>query len=350
MKFTLAATLLLMCVATVDAQPSSQDYRLHFRKGDEWRVEIAETLRLMMHFPQVDPLDAKPSVRTTEYSFTERIDSVLADGSAAMSATLDSFKTRIAFGEGKRSEDFFHFNSAISWDLEHTLRDIKTLPRAQFLGQTIHYTLREDGTVKDFQNLADFHQIAVGQGYDYDMVHALLSLSDSLRIGQLLELGFGALAASKEKYTSFSTATEIPVTRTVMFIPSAKHGGKFTATYANPPARIEYLEGIATPMGVLGFHGHGEGELAMKNGFLKHATYHDSSNVLLAIDVDTVPEEISRQVTVDVKAIPVMRMGKNGGRIEIKEIESHQADPPKESDDAFEEHHVTFDTAARKNH
>src|ERR1051325_1936620 len=153
MKITLSAILLLLCATVVYGQPTQQDTRLYFRKGDMWRVEINERLRLMMHFPQVDPLDAKPSIRTTDYSFTERIDSVLADGSALIAATLDSFGTRIAFGEGKRTEDFFHFNSAVDWDLEHTLRDIKTLPRAQFLGQTLYYTLRPDGTVQGFQNL-----------------------------------------------------------------------------------------------------------------------------------------------------------------------------------------------------
>jgi hypothetical protein len=347
MKFKIVALLLILGVAQASAQTTSQDYRLHFRKGDEWRVEITEVLRLMMHFPQVDVKDEKPSIRTTEYSFTERIDSVLSDGSAIVGATLDSFKTRISFGEGKRSEDFFHFNSAISWDLEHSLRDIKTLPRAQFLGQTLHYTLKSDGTIVNFQNLADFHQNAVGQGYDYDMVHAMLSLSDSLRMGQLLEVGFGALAAAQKKYVSPSTATEIPVTRTITLTSTGKHAAKFNAVYSNAPARIEYLEGIATPMGIVKFNGKGQGDLILKDGFLKHATYHDSCNVLLAIDIDTVPEEISRQVTIDVKSIPVLRVGKNGGRIEIKELEVHHEEP-KEPEDASDEHRVSFDTAAPK--
>jgi hypothetical protein len=350
MKFKIALVLFLVSSASLYAQQSpSSDYRLHFRKGDEWRVDITEVLRLMMHFPQVEEGDRKPSIRTTEYSFTERIDSVLPDGSAIMAATLDSFKTRIAFGDGKRSEDFFHFSSAVDWDLEHTLRDIKTLPRAQFLGQTLRYTLMPDGTIKNFQNLADFHQNAVGQGYDYDMVHAMLSLADSLRMGQLLEIGFGGLAAAKQKYISASTATEIPVTRTVMFTPNGKHTGKVTAIYSNAPARIEYLEGIATPMGILKFAGRGEGEVSLKDGFLKHATYHDSANVLLAIDVDTVPEEISRQVTIESMPIPVLRL-KHGGRVEIKEIESHH-EAPKDVDENGEERHVTIDSTRRsENH
>src|ERR1041385_4171759 len=258
MKFKSAAILLTLCAASLHAQPSTtNDYRLHLRKGDQWRVDITEILRLMMHFPQVEEGDRKASIRTTAYSFTERIDSLLPDGSALMAATLDSFKTRISFGEGKHVEDFFHFNSAVEWDLEHTLRDIKTLPRAQFLGQTLHYTLNPDGTVSNFTNLDDFHKNAVGQGYDYDMVHAMLSLSDSLRMGQLLELGFVALAATKQKYVSASTATEIPVTRSVTVTPNSKHGGKLNAVYSNAPARIEYLEGIATPMGILKFDGRG---------------------------------------------------------------------------------------------
>lgn len=308
------------------AQPS--EFRLHFRKDDRWRVQISEQLRLMMHFPQVEKMDAKPSVRTTDYSFTYAIDSVCSDGSAIIGATLDSFKTDIKFGEGKHAEDFFHFSSTIDWDLEHSLRDIKTLPRAQFLGQTLRFTMRPDGIVQNFENLDAFHQNAVGKGYDYDMVHAMLSLSDSVRMSQLLELGFGGLAAADAQYRSQTTATEIPIMRSVTVAKSGKNALHVTATYDSPPPRIEYLEGIATPMGILKFYGAGLGDIQMKDRFLKHSSYRDTANVLLSIDIDTVPEEITRLVTTEVTPIPVMRVGTKGATITIKEIEVHQAEPP----------------------
>jgi len=271
-----------------------------------------------MHFPQVETNDAKPSVRTSEYSFTESVEKLLPDGSAIIAASLDSFKTLITIGEGPGAEDFFHFNSDIAWDIEHSLHDIKTLPRAQFLGQTLRFTMRPDGTVHDFQNLSAFHDNAVGKGYDYDMVHAMLSLSDSLRMGQLLELGAAGLAGLHEKYHSPSTATEIPISRVVW----AKETGKDVAvhaTYSNPPQKIDYLEGIATPMGILKFSGGGTGALVVKDGFLTHSTYRDTANVILAVDIDTVPEEITRVVTTDITPVPVL----HGGKVSIREIEVH---------------------------
>jgi hypothetical protein len=96
------------------------------------------------------------------------------------------------------------------------------------------------------------------------------------------------------------------------------------ATYSNPPARIDYMEGIATPMGILKFHGAGSGEITLKDGFLTHSIYHDSSRVILAIDIDTVPEEITRLVTTDITPIPVTRVGKYGGRVIIKELETRR--------------------------
>ncbi|MDP4200087.1 MAG: hypothetical protein Q8922_06280 [Bacteroidota bacterium] len=332
MKLKLAILLLLSfasSLAVAQHNPASQEFRLHFKEGDLWRVQTTEVLRLMMHFPQVDPMDAKPSIRTTVYSFTYAIEKTLPDGSAVIGATLDSFKTRIMFGEGKHAEDFFHFNSAVDWDLEHTLRDIKTLPRAQFLGQTLRFTMRPDGTVHDFQNLADFHQNAIGKGYDYDMVHAVLSLSDSLRMGQLLEFGFGGLAATGAEYRSPSTATEIPMVRKVSFSSAGKRAANVSVVYSDPQEHIDYLEGIATPMGILKFQGGGQGNILMHENFLKHGSYRDTANVVLAIDIDTVPEEITRLVTTDVTPIPVLRAGKQGGRITVQEIESHEAPVPK---------------------
>ena len=299
------------------------DYRLKFREGDIRRVVITEVLRLNYHFQQVDSADAKPSIRTSNYYYTQTVQQVLPDGNAVIGATLDSFQTGISLGEGKNDETFFKFNSNGSWDITHEFHDIKILPRAQFLGNTLRYTMRPDGTIANFLNLQDFHDNAIGKGYDYDMVHAMLSLTDSLRMGQLLEFGFGGLAAIGKEYKSPSTATEIPITRTVSATQSAKGVLRVQASYFNPPQKIEYLEGIAMPLGIVDFHGGGTGEITFINGFLKHSIYRDTANVTLSIDVDTVPEEITRSVTTDVYQIPVM----HGGTVSIKEVKSHHAPP-----------------------
>jgi len=304
----------------LSAHAQTSDFRLHFRQGDLHRVVTTEILRLSFHFPQVEDHDARPSVRTSVYSFTERVDSVLADGSALMGASLDSFRTGIDFGEGKHAENFFRFNSAGEWDITHELHDIKVLPRAQFLGHVIRYIMKPDGTITQFLNLQDFQQAAIGHGYDYDLVHAMLSLSDSLRMGQLLEMGFGGLAAARSTYTSPSTTAEIPVTRTV----SARHSGgesfDVSVRYTHPPDRIEYLEGIAMPLGILGYHGSGTGSITVSKGFLKHSEFQDSARVVLHVDIDTVPEDITRSVTTDVSPIAVLR----GRNISIKEIAIHK--------------------------
>jgi len=318
--------IIMVCLLAGHEYAAAQTpVRLHFKQGDLNRVVITEVLRLMMHFPQVDDEAAKPSIRTTEYFFTEATDSVFADGSALIGAQLDSFTTKIAFGEGKNAEDFFHFNSALDWDIKHTLHDIKTLPRAQFLGHNLHFIMRPDGTVKEILNLQDFHTDAVGKGYEYDMVHALLSLSDTLRMGQLLEFGFGGLAATQGAYVSHSTATEIPMMRRVTSTMKSNDNIQVRATYYDAPKQIEYLEGIATPMGIGAFTGGGAGEIQMKNGYLKQSMFRDTAKVILHIDIDTVPEEITRIVTTNVSAIPVLR----GGKVSLREIEIHKGQPKK---------------------
>jgi len=296
------------------------EFHLQFHEGDMHRVVTAEVLRLAMHFPQVDASGARPSIRTSVYSFTETVQQVLPDGSAIIAASLDSFKTGIDFGEGKNAENFFRFNSADDWSITHELHDIKVLPRAQFLGHIIRFEMRPDGTISRFLNLDDFHDDAVGHGYDYDMVHAMLSLTDSIRMGQLLEYGMGGMAALHGPYTSPSTATEIPITRRVTASREGNGKLKLAATYFDPPQRIEYLEGIATPMGILYFYGGGKGDLTISDGYLKHSAYRDTANVRLAVDIDTVPEEITRTVTTDVYPIPVMHASK----ITIREIKSHR--------------------------
>ncbi len=313
----LAMTLLGAIAVNTNAQPSS-NFRLQFHEGEMHRVVTKEVLRLAMHFPQVDPSDAKPSIRTSVYSFTETVQSVLPDGSAIIGASLDSFKTGINFGEGKHAERFFRFNSAKDWDIAHKLHDIKVLPRAQFLGHTLRFIMRPDGTIARFLNLKDFHEDAIGHGYPYDMVHAMLSLTDPLRMGQLLEYGMGGMAALKAPYTSPSTATEIPITRRVTARALRAERGtlKVRASYFNPQKDIAYLEGIATPMSIIRFYGGGAGEMTMKHGYLSHSFYQDTANVHLKIDIDTVPEEITRSVTTNVYPIKVL----HASRITIRQI------------------------------
>ncbi len=312
---------ILVALAFMDTAVSAQpnDFRLHFRQGDLRRVVTKEILRLGFHFPQVDEKHTRPSVRTSVYSFTERVDSVLRDGSAVISASLDSFQTGIDIGEGKNAENFFRFNSAGEWDITHELHDIKVLPRAQFLGHTIRYILRPDGTIKEFLNLKDFYQAAIGHGYEYDLVHAMLSLSDSLRMGQLLEFGYGGLAAARIPFSSPSTTTEIPITRTVTSRIIGPEKLELTARYSNPPEQIEYLEGIAMPLFILRYDGSGSGSVSMAKGYLLRSEYQDTAKILLHVDIDTVPEEITRSVSTEVFPISVLH-GKN---ISIKELSIH---------------------------
>jgi hypothetical protein len=302
------------------ARDLASDLRLHFHKGELHRVVTTEILRLTFHFPQVDEHDARPSIRTSVYSFTERVDSVLPNGSAIIAASLDSFKTGIDLGEGKHAENFFRFNSAGDWDLTHELHDIKVLPRAQFLGQTIRFVMRPDGTIAEFLNLQDFYQAAIGHGYDYELVHAMLSLSDSLRMGQLLEYGFGGIAAAQGHgtYTSPSTTTEIPATRTVSARRTRSETLDLHVRYSDPPARIEYLEGIAMPLGILDYHASGSGSVTLAKGYLLHSEFQDTAKVLLHVDIDTVPEDITRSVITDVYPIALLH-----GKFSIKEISRH---------------------------
>jgi len=306
---------------------SAADYRLKFREGDIRRAVITEVLRQQWHFPQVSADLAKPSIRTSKYFFTETIERLTPGGGAVIGATLDSFQTGISMGETKDAESFFKFNSNGDWDISHEFHDIKVLPRAQFLGNTLRFTMNPDGTIANFLNLQGFHENAIGKGYDYDMVHAMLSLTDSLRMGQLLEFGFGGLAAVEGPFTSPSTATEIHLTRTVSATEVGKGILKVHSSYFDAPKDIDYLEGIATPLGILSFYGAGSGEIAFKDGYLKHSVYNDTANIVLKVDIDTVPEEITRTVTTDIYPIPVLR----GGKVTIKEIQAHHG-KPKEPD------------------
>jgi hypothetical protein len=324
MKIKVTVVCALVALGALSASAKT-DYSLKFHQGELRRVKIQEVLKLFMIFPGVDSELAQPSVRTTDYSFTERVDTVFSDGSAMIAATLDSFKTAIMIGEGKDAETFFTFNSTNEYDLSHGFRDIKTLPRAQFLGQTLRFVMYPNGTVHSFANLEDFHKLSVGKGYDYDFVHAMLSLTDSLRMGQLLEIGFGGLGAVDQKFTSPSTVTEIPVTRTVTSRELGDGRLAIRTTYSEPPKTIEYLEGIATPLGIERFAGSGSGELTFAKGHVTRATFSDTAYVALQVDIEHMPETITRHVTVETAPIAVMR----GGSVSIKETEVHH-DAPKD--------------------
>ena len=135
----------------------------------------------------------------------------------------------------------------------------------------------------------------------------------------------GALAALGESYRSASTATEIPISRTVTArkerSASPTEGQiSFTTVYQAPPEKIDYLEGIATPMSILSFRGGAAGEVTLKSGFLKHSVLRDTAMVVLGVDIDTVPEEITRLVTTDVSPVSVV----HGGKVSIKEVEVHR--------------------------
>jgi hypothetical protein len=99
MKIKVTVVCALVALGALSASAKT-DYSLKFHQGELRRVKIQEVLKLFMIFPGVDSELAQPSVRTTDYSFTERVDTVFSDGSAMIAATLDSFKTAIMIGEG----------------------------------------------------------------------------------------------------------------------------------------------------------------------------------------------------------------------------------------------------------
>jgi hypothetical protein len=103
----------------------------------------------------------------------------------------------------------------------------------------------------------------MGKGFDYDFVHALLTLADSLRIGQLLEHSFGGIAGLQAKpgdavQTKYTVA-EIPVTRAIQSQLPRPDSVVFQTVYFDPPEKLNYMEGIATPLGLTDFSGSGFG-------------------------------------------------------------------------------------------
>jgi hypothetical protein len=323
MNMKLIRIAVLMVVSLAMNAQAQEPLRLKFKAGEQNRLNIVEELKLTLYQPQVDDEFIEPSIRVFDYSFTENIEKVNADGSASIAITLDSFKTVTFIGEGRGREEYFNFNSSYDTDLRQKFRDIKAYPRAQFLGHTLRFTVGSDGMIRNFDNLVDFQTAANGKGFEYDMVRAILALSDTLRMGQLLEQGFGGLPAlGQSNYTANSTVTEIPVIRAIT---STRKGDSIfvTAKYSNPPERIEYLEGVAIPIVLTNFGGDGKGKFVVKKGKVVWGQFSDSAMVDLNIDPEVIPYKAIRNVTVRRTPIELMR----GANIQIKETEQHRGIP-----------------------
>ncbi len=300
--------------------------KLKFIEGNSYTVKMTEVLFIKQQTSQVDSEMVEPSTRTSVYNFTETVEKVNPDGSAQMASTLDSFTTRIIVGKIDDRNEFFRFNSNNEYDLQNRLKDIRALPRAQFLGQTLHYTLGSDGLVKNFQNLSAFQLATIARSFEYDMLHAMMSFSDSLRIGQLLEEGFGAVAAfsdgNKGKIKTPYTMAEIHVTRNLT---AHKTGDQinYSGSFSDVPDKIEYLEGIAFPMNLEHFKGGSYGSVIMKDGMVSSGTSVDTAKMDLHIDTETINNEIVRHLTFEREPIKVLR----GANLQVKEIKSHHVAP-----------------------
>lgn len=319
-KYLLLAAGLVFALIASSVAYAQSDVKLRFTEGEMTRLKLIETLKLTMYQPGVDIEFIEPSVRMFDYSFTETVEKVNPDGSAVLSVRLDSFATTTHIGEGKGAEEFFRFNSSDDYDLRKNFRDIKTYPRAQFLGQNLRFTMGPDGMIRSFENLNDFKIAAQGKGFDYDFVRAILAMSDSLRLGQLLEQGFGAIPAlSENTYNAPYTVTEIPVTRQIS---SRRKGDSLfvNAVYAEAPEKIEYLEGIAIPIELKKFGGNGSGRMVVKKGKLVWGHYQDSTMVDLFVDPDTIPYKAVREVTIRRSPIEVRK----GVKVTIQEKEVHR--------------------------
>ncbi len=328
LQFVLLAITLLISGQTAFAQKDAPP-RIKFKEGDSYHVKMTEVLYLKQQTSQVDPDMVEPATRTSVYNFSESIEKINPDGSAQIAATLDSFTTRIILGKvlNDRNE-YFRFNSNNDYDLQVRLKDIRALPRAQFLGQTLRYTLGTDGLVKNFQNLASFQVATIARSFEYDMFHAMMSFSDSLRIGQLLEQGFGAVAAftsGKQSDATIQTPytiAEIHVTRNL----TAHRNGdqiNYKGTFSNTPEKIDYLEGIAFPMNVEHFTGGSYGSVIVKNGIVTSGSCVDTAKMDLHIDTEIIKNEIVRHLTFEREPITIIR----GTQFKIKELETHHTAP-----------------------
>ncbi len=316
----------VLSIQTIAFAQKETSLKLKFIEGNSYTVKMTEVLFIKQQTSQVDPEMVEPSTRTSVYNFTETVEKVNPDGSAQMASTLDSFTTRIIVGKIEDRNEFFRFNSNNDYDLQNRLKDIRALPRAQFLGQTLHYTMGSDGLVKNFQNLSGFQLATIARSFEYDMLHAMMSFSDSLRIGQLLEQGFGAIAAigdeNKGKMQTPYTMTEIHVTRKLTAHKKSNEIN-YSGSFTDVPDKIDYLEGIAFPMNVEHFTGGSYGTVIMKDGIPASGTSVDTAKMDLHIDTEIIKNEIVRHLSFEREPIKVLR----GTTFKIKELESHHAAP-----------------------
>ncbi len=331
MKIFLRFAVLTLVVFSIDSVAFAQKDKpvaLKLKEGESYHVKMTEVLFIKQQTSQVDPEMVEPSTRTSVYNFTETIEKINPDGSAKMASTLDSFTTRIIVGKIDDRNEFFRFNSNNENDLQARLKDIRALPRAQFLGQTLRYTLGADGLVKNFENLSGFQLGTIARSFEYDMLHAMMSFSDSLRIGQLLEQGFGAVAAFNNgrngTMESPYTVAEIHVERKL----TAHRSGNqinYIGTFDDVPEKIDYLEGIAFPMALEHFKGGCYGSVIMKDGIVVSGSAVDTAKMDLHIDSEVITNEIVRHLNFEREPIKVLR----GTTVKIKELEMHHT-PPKE--------------------
>ncbi len=331
MKIFLHCAFLTIAIFTIENTAFAQKEKpvaIKFREGESYHVKMTEVLYIKQQTSQVDPDMVEPSTRTSVYNFTETIEKINPDGSAKMASTLDSFTTRIIVGKIDDRNEFFRFNSNNENDLQARLKDIRALPRAQFLGQTLRYTLGADGLVKNFENLSGFQLGTIARSFEYDMLHAMMSFSDSLRIGQLLEQGFGAIAAlSNGKNGTIEgpyTVAEIHVERKLT---AHRNGNQidYNGTFSDVPEKIDYLEGIAFPMALEHFKGGSYGSVIIKDGIVVNGSAVDTAKMDLHIDSEVITNEIVRHLKFEREPIKVLR----GTTVKIKELEMHHT-PPKE--------------------
>jgi len=292
--------------------------KLTFKVGDAYSVKSVESLVIRMQFSQVDSALVEPSTRITTYYFTENIAKVYPDGSADFATTVDSFTTKIYVGQVKEESEYFRFDSKNEFDIMNRLKDIRAIPRAQFLGQTLKYKVANDGRLILVEKLDSFREVARSSAFDYDIHQAMLSLSDSLRVGQLLEHGSSVLAGS---VVLPYTITEVHVDKTLS-ITTGKDKITFAGTLTNPPEKLEYLEGIAFPMNVSKFKGGTRGMAVISNGYIASSQVTDSASMVITIDAEVIQDIVHREFNVIRVPLKVLK----GGTIHYEERESHKAE------------------------
>ncbi|MBS1903702.1 MAG: hypothetical protein JSS75_08375 [Bacteroidetes bacterium] len=310
-------TLSLIVLAALCSVHVANAQKLQYVAGTSFHVQVDEMLKLTQFLTQVDSSLVEPSFRFTTYHFTEVIKEVRPDGSALVGSTLDSFTTKIFVGSVKDRNEYFRFNSNNEYDLGNRLKDPRALPRAQYLGQTLEYVLDANGLVHHFVNLSSFQAATIGRSYDYDMMHAMMAFADSLRVGQLLEMGNGVFAAiaNRGKVALPYTVTEIHLTKEL----STKVAGSkigFTARFVDPPAKTDYLEGISYPINVKDFKGGSFGSVSFKSGIVTAMEETDTASMQLFLDTEQFTNSIYR--TVSIKRTPNTVL--HGVDINIREI------------------------------